>query len=156
MHDPDLRHGDEFDSEEDRQRFRRRYKAARDTEASTPEAINDVAEWFEKIITGRIVPYANTGESELALQDKDLRDSNPRRFRLRVTGSVVRDVSLAYDAGEFEAYLRGLEHGLSQRIEKEADHPACLECGEEFGDGARIGNYCSTECSMAAHGRADE
>jgi len=108
----------------------------------------DPAEWFETIIREQILPNANTGDSELLLNDKDLADRNPRRFRLRLRhpDTTVSDLSLAYDAGEMEAYLRGLQHGLGGRIEQKSEHRECIVCGDDLGD--RVGNYCSTDCAV--------
>jgi hypothetical protein len=136
------------DDEQDRDRFRRRYKRKRDTAAETPDSVDDPAEWFETIIQNQILPHVDTGESELQLSDKDLSAVDVRRFRLelRHPDTCVSDVSLAYDAGEFEAYLRGLQHGLDGRIEQKSEHRECVVCGDDLGD--RVGNYCSTDCAV--------
>jgi len=140
--------GDDFDGEQDRERYERRYKRDRDDEADTPDDVDDPAEWFETIIREQITPNANTGESDLLLNDKDLADRNPRRFRLRLRhpDTSVSDLTLAYDAGEMEAYLRGLQHGLGGRIEQKSEHRECIVCGDDLGD--RVGNYCSTDCAV--------
>ena len=114
--------GDEFEDEQDRERFKRRYKRVRDGEAETPEGVDDPGEWFETIIENQILPDADTGASELQLSDKDLSAVDTRRFRLelRHPDTCVSDVSLVYDAGEFEAYLRGLQHGLQGKISRKS------------------------------------
>lgn len=111
-----------FDDDQDRDRFRRRYKRTRDCEASTPDDVDDPAEWFETIIENQILPHVDTGASELQLSDKDLSAVDTRWFRLRLQhpDTCVSDVSVPYDAGEFEAYLRGLQHGAQGKISRKS------------------------------------
>jgi len=122
MSRPELYPGDEFEDGQDRERFNRRYKKHRDAEAATPDTVDDPADWFHTIIENQIIPHTDTGASELLLSDKELSAVDTRRFRLRLRhpDRCVSDVSLAYDAGEMEAYLRGLQHGLQGKITRKS------------------------------------
>ena len=120
------RHPDDL-TDEEREEYRRRYAHDRDTATEyDPEDYSQesVGEWFVKIINARIDYDADTGASELFLHEPFSGGNEPDRYRLRLRhpDTSVSDVSAAYDAGEMEAYLRGLEAGLGGRIEsKSAD-----------------------------------
>jgi len=112
-------------TEEERDEYRRRYAHDRDTATEwNPDDYpqESVTEWIETIINAQIDLYADTGASELCLHEPYSEGATPNRYRLRLRhpDTCVSDVSMAYDAGEMEAYLRGLEAGVTGRIERES------------------------------------
>lgn len=98
-----------------------RHRHERDSTANNP-GDQTPDEYFRSIVENRIAPRAETGESELVLTRRFLTVEEPTRWRLRLRhpDTSVSDVTPALDAGEFEEHLRGLESGLSGRIERKS------------------------------------
>lgn len=78
-------------------------------------------EWLAAFFDNRVKPDVDTGESQLFIHEPYTGANEPNRYRLRLRhpDSGETDISPALDAGEFEAYLFGLVHGLNGEIERE-------------------------------------
>jgi len=105
--------------EEYQQRYAEQREA--DTQAGDDETPR---EWFEKIVTGRIIPCVDLHDSELVIWEID--HTTPKRYRLGLrheadAGRPPVDLSPALDAGEFESWLRGYAAALGGEIENHAD-----------------------------------